>query len=196
MRKALVALLLCLWATGSMFAEEPWLVSGKKALALVADRWDWQSALPEWKVRFGPGQRFYKSLADAEAKMVTILVRPEDAPETLAGDILHEVAHAFDWTYLTLALREEWLKARELPIDTPWAPKRDMATDYGTGAGDFAESLAWTFGSRQEFKSCLGEGTIPRGKKLDYGCYGVPPDDTAQALIRRWVSELPKAGGD
>lgn len=170
---------------------------GQQALRKIT--WDWQSALGEWKIRFDPGRPGYHGIADLDVCRITIWVRSTDSPESVAGTIGHEIGHAFDKKYLTSALRGEWLATRELPLRTPWTfPLGPLSTDYLSGAGDFAESVSWVLrGPGAGFRSCLGlrPGDLQKkeNKTIARGCKGLQPNETQQALIWRWLIELPRS---
>jgi hypothetical protein len=75
---------------------------------------------------------------------------------------------------MTNLMREEWLRARKLPLTTLWYPY-DGCSDYSSGAGDLAESSSWTFqGPDAGFLSKLGP----------------PPNEEQQELIRKWFSQV------
>jgi hypothetical protein len=170
-----------------------WEQVGRQALRRV--NWDWKSALDGWSMRFGPGRPGYRGLTEFSLRRITIWIRPADQPESVAGIIVHELAHAFDRRYLTPALRSKWLAARNFSPDTPWYfPVGHLSSDYLSGAGDFAESVSWTLqGPTAGFRSCLGLSLTEKQKQLiAKGCGGLPPDKATQALIREWLVELPR----
>ena len=180
----------------SAISTSAWRQIGSQALGQV--RWDWKPALVDWSIQFGPGRPGYNGLAQKNIRRVTIWIRSDDSPESVAGTIVHELAHAFDWEYLTPTLRNEWLAARNLPPDTPWYfPVGKLSSDYLSGAGDFAESVSRTLqGSNVGFCSCLGLRLNEQQKKMTAkGCRGIPPNKIQQALIRTWLAELPRMGG-
>ena len=173
-----------------------WEQVGGQALRQV--NWDWRSALDGWSIRFGPGRPGYHGLTETSVRRITIWIRPTESPESVAGTIVHELAHAFDEKYLTPALRSKWLAVRGLPPDTPWYfPVGHLLSDYLSGAGDFAESVSWTLqGSKVGFLSCLGlRLSDAERKQVARGCHGLPPNKVQQALIRQWLAELPRMGG-
>ena len=173
-----------------------WEQIGRRALRQV--NWDWKPALDDWSIQFGPGRPGYHGLTEPNTHRITIWIRPADSPESVAGTIVHELAHAFDEKYLTPALRSKWIAARSLPPDTPWYfPVGNLSTDYLSGAGDFAESVSWTLqGPKVGFRSCLGLRLNEKQKKLiANGCQGPPPNEAQQALIRQWLVELPHMDG-
>jgi len=122
-----------------------------------------------WKIQFYPGKIGYLGMANGDEKKIYIWIRKEFSPKQVAGTIVHELAHAYDFLFMTTQLRTEWLKVRGLPTDTPWLPCGGC-TDNKSGAGDFAESVSWTFqGKEGGFKSRLG----------------LPPNAKQQAFIRK-----------
>jgi hypothetical protein len=67
----------------------------------------------------------------------------------VADIVGHELGHAVDVTLLDERDRQQWLAARGVPAGTAWFAVDDTVTlgDFGSGAGDFAESFAaWQTG--------------------------------------------------
>jgi hypothetical protein len=77
---------------------------------------------------------------DNAARTITLYVSPHDAPSLVAHDLGHELGHAYDATRLSAAQRAAYLRARGVPGGA-WTP-RAQASDYRSGAGDFAEVFA------------------------------------------------------
>ena len=72
----------------------------------------------------------------------TYLVAGLIAATLLAGSILaHELGHAIDVTHLHNGDREDWQDARQIN-GAPWWPDA-YASDFQSGAGDFAEAFAY-----------------------------------------------------
>jgi hypothetical protein len=90
---------------------------------------------------------------DTAARTITLFVSPSDAPHVVAHDLAHEIGHAFDARRLTPALRAAYLRARGVPA-APWLPGR-TASDYRSGAGDFAEVFALCHASSPVYRSRL-----------------------------------------
>jgi hypothetical protein len=162
-----------------------WKQVGHQALRQV--NWDWRAALDryDWIVRFHPGRRNLLTeenstiigIAAMKECRIDIWVYPSRSPKKVAATIVHELAHAFDYDYLTPDLRKAWLAARNLPPNTPWWTPCPHCDDYRFGAGDFAECVKWTLqGPSDKFRSLLGP----------------PPNEAQQALIREWLAELPQ----
>jgi predicted Zn-dependent protease len=68
-------------------------------------------------------------------------VRPSDTPRSLAGILAHELGHAIDVSHFDTDDRERWLEARGVE-GAQWWPDA-YASDFETGAGDFAEAFAY-----------------------------------------------------
>jgi hypothetical protein len=90
---------------------------------------------------------------DTAARTITLFVSPSDAPHVVAHDLAHEIGHAFDARRLTPALRAAYLRGRGVP-GAPWFPGR-AASDYRSGAGDFAEVFALCHASSPVYRSRL-----------------------------------------
>ncbi len=124
------------------FANTPQAI-GAQAEALLP--FDWQETLPGWEINYlGPDDRF-RGLTYPYEKSIDMFVRDNDTPESLAGILAHELAHAIDVEHFGDGERNEWRQARNID-DAPWWPDA-YASDFETGAGDFAESFAyWALG--------------------------------------------------
>jgi hypothetical protein len=90
---------------------------------------------------------------DTAARTITLFVSPTDAPHRVAHDLGHEIGHAFDATRLSAADRAAYLRARGAP-SAPWWPGA-RASDYRSGAGDFAEVYALCHAASPDFRSRL-----------------------------------------
>jgi hypothetical protein len=142
--------------------------------ALKEVKWDWRPA--GWKeIEFEPATERLLGRTYFEEKRIVIWVRPGQSPKKVASTIVHELAHAFSHLYLDKEKRREWLKTRGLPLDTVWSSVESEKEDSSTGAGDFAESVAWTL-----------QGYSFNGRLKS------TPNKRERALIRKWLAELPK----
>jgi hypothetical protein len=90
---------------------------------------------------------------DTGARTITLFVSPHDAPHVVAHDLAHEIGHAFDARRLTSAQRAAYLRARGVPAAS-WFPGH-TASDYRSGAGDFAEVFALCHAASPVYRSRL-----------------------------------------
>jgi hypothetical protein len=113
---------------------------------------------------------------DNASRTITLFVSPNDTPNVVAHDLGHELGHAFDARRLTAADRDAYLRARGAPA-APWFPG-PQASDYRSGAGDFAEVFALCHAASPVYRSRLAPrpqdpcGALPkqaRAAKLGEG---------------------------
>lgn len=102
---------------------------------------DWRDALPGWQIVYRSANPDFRGLTYPYDQTIEMYVRRSDTPESLAGILAHEIGHAIDVTYLSDDDRARWANARGID-DAPWWPTA-YASDFETGAGDFAESFAY-----------------------------------------------------
>jgi hypothetical protein len=109
---------------------------------------------------------------DTQRRTITLYVDADDAPHRVAHDLAHELGHAYDARRMTAAARRAWLRARGAP-DAPWSPAGGRASDYDSGAGDFAEVFARCHAASPEFRSRLAPrpadacSLLPAGARTD-----------------------------
>ncbi len=128
-------------------------VRGQKALDLVT--FEWQAALPGWRIRFLAPRKGYLAITFREERRIDVYLRPDRSEVAIAHDIAHELGHAVDVTYLNDVDRSEILEIRKLPASTAWWAC-NACGDLQTGAGDFAETFALIHAPRVKFYSELG----------------------------------------
>jgi hypothetical protein len=125
---------------------------GRQALAEID--YPWEQLLPGWTIDFLPERDGFYGLTLVPEQRIEIYVRPEQSPRLLAHVIAHELGHAVDVSLNDGPDRRRWEDQRGFG-SSPWWPGTG-ATDFSTGAGDFAESFAaWQVGE-QDFRSNLG----------------------------------------
>jgi hypothetical protein len=90
---------------------------------------------------------------DTAARTITLFVAPTAAPHRIAHDLAHEIGHAFDTGRLSATERAAYLRARGVAGAT-WWPGGE-ASDYATGAGDFAEVFALCHAASPDYRSRL-----------------------------------------
>ncbi|MGI9607806.1 MAG: hypothetical protein ACR2P0_16885 [Acidimicrobiales bacterium] len=102
---------------------------------------DWKATLPGWTITYMGPRDGYRGLTFPYDTSIEMYVRPGDSPEFVAGILAHELGHAIDVTHLDGDDRDAWLEARDR-TDAQWWPDA-FASDFETGAGDFAEGFAY-----------------------------------------------------
>lgn len=135
--------------------EQPTGVQARGEAALATISYPWRQLLPEWRIDFLPEKSGLYGLTMVPEERIEIYVRDGQSTELLAHVIAHELGHAVDVSLNDGPDRRRWEEARGLS-PAPWWPGSG-ATDFSTGAGDFAESFAaWQVGDLS-FRSELGD---------------------------------------
>jgi len=111
---------------------------------------------------FLPGRGALKGMTFYDQHRVEVYVgacgRESDA--LLRHVVAHELGHAWDSLHMTADLRARYLEARGIPAGTPWFGC-DRCQDFGTPAGDFAETYAqWQRGVTSS-RSTLARAATP-----------------------------------
>ncbi|MCW2779409.1 MAG: hypothetical protein JWN17_3134, partial [Frankiales bacterium] len=104
---------------------------------------------PARALRFRPGRPGFLGLTHLDSRVVEVFVRPcsTQSDALLRHVVAHELGHARDQAAMTPASRTAYLRARGIPVGTPWFGC-DRCTDFATPAGDFAETYAqWRRGA-------------------------------------------------
>lgn len=116
---------------------------GEAAEALLP--FDWRQTLPGWTINYRTADPAFRGLTFPYDRTIDIYVRSDDDPSSLAGILAHEIGHAIDVEYFGDAERTAWLRARNAEQHQWWPDA--YANDFETGAGDFAEAVAfWAVG--------------------------------------------------
>lgn len=102
---------------------------------------DWVNYLPTTIIRLEPVREDnIRGLAYISNLEIVIFY---NGYEDFAMDhiLLHEMGHIIDLSLNSVEDRSRWKAEREIKDDVPWWPDA-FASDFSTGAGDFAESFA------------------------------------------------------
>lgn len=117
---------------------------GQQALDLIA--YPWEASLPGWTIDFLDERSGLRGLTFTGEHRIEVYVRPGDSTWDIARVVAHEIGHAVDLMHNTTTERASWLEHRGIP-DAAWWPG-SAASDFESGAGDFAECFAtWQVGS-------------------------------------------------
>ena len=119
-------------------------VVGREALTLIS--YDWVALLPGWSIEFLQGRPGLLGGTWTYEKRIEIYVRDYQDASEVAFTLAHELGHAVDVTLLSEQDRQRWRALRAMTADVPWWVASG-ATDFSSGAGDWAESFAvWQTG--------------------------------------------------
>jgi hypothetical protein len=95
-----------------------------------------------FKVVFKGSRAGYRAMTLTGRQRIEIYVRPGENAMMQAFDLAHEFGHAFDLKYNDDNRHRKWCELRGIKPSTPWFGC-DACPDYGTPAGDFAETFAY-----------------------------------------------------
>ncbi len=140
-------------AAGELQGEGVALTRGRAAVEAL--EYDWASVLPEWTIEFRDGRDDLFGLTHTQENRIEIFVREEQSDEFLQHVIAHELGHAIDVTLNSTEEREQWQQVRGI-AEHDWWPGSG-ATDFATGAGDFAEAFAVMLTGPDDYRSELGD---------------------------------------
>ena len=135
---------------------------GRAALELIP--YDWRTQLPGWQIAFHAAIEGAYGYTLTDERRIDIFVR-QDQPDTLLAHVIaHELGHAVDVSHNDDGDRQRWQEFRQVGT-VPWWPN-SRASDFATGAGDFAECFAaWQVGEAH-FRSKLGPLPSPAALAL------------------------------
>lgn len=117
----------------------------------------WRDVLAGWTIEFTGNRRGLRGATFPPQRLIQIYVDPGSSIESLAHVTTHEIGHALDVTFLTDADREAFSAARGRSAGSPWWVA-DGASDFSSGAGDWAECFAFAQDPGGGFYSHLGGG--------------------------------------
>ena len=125
---------------------------GQRALEHIS--YPWAERLPGWQIEFLGGRPGLFGLTKVDQKRIEIYVRDDQSEDLLVHIIAHEIGHAVDVTLNDGPDRRRWQEIRGVG-DEPWWPD-SAASDFETGAGDFAEVFAYWQVQSDNYRSKLG----------------------------------------
>jgi hypothetical protein len=96
----------------------------------------------------------YRAMTLTAQRRIEIYARPGDGVMNQAYDLAHELGHAFDLKNNDEARRRKWCELRGIKPDTSWFGC-DACSDYGTPAGDLAETFAYLLLGPGNFHSTM-----------------------------------------
>jgi hypothetical protein len=96
----------------------------------------------------------YRAMTLTGRRRIEIYVRPGEGLMSQAYDLAHELGHAFDLKKNDGARRRKWCELRGIKPNTPWFGC-DACPDYGTPAGDLAETFAYLLLGPGNFHSTM-----------------------------------------
>lgn len=125
------------------------------ALAVVEHAYNWRSVLPGWTLERREPRGGLLALTYVQERRIEVYPRVAELLERQAYVIAHEIGHGLDLERVTPFERAIWASHRGFDPMT-WFPTRGVS-DFGSGAGDFAESFAYTVVPCEEcWNSLLG----------------------------------------
>jgi hypothetical protein len=159
------------WPTEAEEAASDSRAAARGAVALAEISYPWRDRLPGWEIAFHDAEDGAYGYTLTKQHRIDIYVRDDQSDALLAHVVAHEIGHAVDVTFNDGDDRDRWQGARGIE-DEPWWPD-NRASDFATGAGDFAECFAaWQVGP-DDFRSRLGD----------------PPTEAQQHLLAELATE-------
>jgi hypothetical protein len=95
-----------------------------------------------FKIAFMSPRLGYRAMTLTAQRRIEVYLRPGESAAQQAYDLAHELGHAFDLKYNDDERRRKWRELRGIKVSAPWFGC-DACPDYGTPAGDFAETFAF-----------------------------------------------------
>ena len=114
--------------------EQRW---GQAALARIS--YPWQQL--GYSVTFLSGEPGMLGKTMPGSRRIQIFVRQGESFERMSHALAHELGHAVDLTYGDTGRHAQWMQLRGIDQSLPWFMWRGR--DYGSPAGDFAETFAY-----------------------------------------------------
>ncbi len=131
----------------------------QEVLALIHYPWEDLG----FNVVFMDSRPGYRAMTLTARHRIEIYARPGDGALYQAYDLAHELGHAFDLKNNTDARRRKWMELRGIDTSTPWFGC-NACPDYGTPAGDFAETFAFLLLGPGNFHSMMAP--LPKANQI------------------------------
>ena len=128
----------------------------RSVLAMI--RYPWEDL--GYNIVFEGARAGCRARTFAAKHRIEVYVKPGEETLLQAYDLAHELGHAFDLKYNDEMRRRRWLELRGIPVSTPWFGC-NSCPDYGTPAGDFAETFAFLLLGPGNFYSTLSPQPDP-----------------------------------
>jgi hypothetical protein len=122
----------------------------RAVLALI--RYPWKGL--GFHIVFKGARLGYRAMTLTAKHRIEVYLRPGDDVTQQAYDVAHELGHAFDLKNNDEERRRKWREMRGIELSTPWFGC-DACPDYGTPAGDFAETFAFLLLGPGNFHSVI-----------------------------------------
>jgi hypothetical protein len=136
--------------------------SDRKEAVLALIHYPWQDL--GFNIEFMGSRRGYRAMTLTTRHRIEVYARPGDGMMQQAYDLAHELGHAFDLKHNNEERRLKWRALRGIELSTPWFGC-SACPDYGTPAGDFAETFAFLLLGPGNFHSTMAPlpaaGQIP-----------------------------------
>lgn len=143
-------------------AERPVFADDRMNAVLAMINYPWRDL--DYSIVFKGSRVGYRAMTLTGKRRIEVYVRPGESPLNQAFDLAHELGHAFDLKYNDEERRRKWRQMRGIPQSTPWFGC-DACPDYGTPAGDFAETFAYLLLGPGNFHSVMAP--VPRPEQLE-----------------------------
>jgi len=136
------------------FPSDDSTVFGKNRRQAVLNliHYPWQDL--GYSVVFKGSRLGYRAMTLTAHRRIEIYVRPGEVLMNQAFDLAHELGHAFDLKNNDDERRRKWCELRGIKPSAPWFGC-DACPDYGTPAGDFAETFAYLLLGPGNFHSMM-----------------------------------------
>ncbi len=124
----------------------------RKQAVLALIHYPWENL--GFDIVFKGSRTGYRAMTLTAKHRIEIYARPGDGLVQQAYDLAHELGHAFDLKNNNEERRRKWCELRGIEQSTPWFGC-DACPDYGTPAGDFAETFAFLLLGPGNFHSAI-----------------------------------------